>query len=247
MMGTAGRAQSVAPGWVWARAGVVGAVALLTGVVSHIAASGLLPGVVVLASLLVLSVVVSAQFLRSPASRRRLVLLVVGGQAAVHAALSVGAGHRGDHAGSGTGAILTRAADEPCLRVDTIFAQRRSLDTGATLDGPLVPTQWLTDQVDHVTELGPVMLAAHLAGAVVLGLFLAVGEAALWRAVARAGARVRAAAGRVSLALARVAGLRGVGWRAAALAPTATPWSAVVIRLDRPRPCRRGPPTAAFV
>src|SRR5690606_34237617 len=61
---------------------------------------------------------------------------------------------------------------------------------------------WLAHQIDHFTAQGPGMIAAHTGGAVVLGLFLAVGENALWRLLllVAARARVRLCAWRLALA-----------------------------------------------
>ncbi len=78
---------------VWPRALVLSVVAVLAGVLAHVAAHGLLPGPLVLAGLLVVGTAAGVPLLRAPASTGRVVLLLVVGQALVHAVLTAVAGH----------------------------------------------------------------------------------------------------------------------------------------------------------
>ncbi len=71
------------------RASLVASVAFFAGVLGHVSADGLLPSPLVLAGLLALGVPFCASQLTRPASMRRIVLMLMAGQTAVHVALSV--------------------------------------------------------------------------------------------------------------------------------------------------------------
>ncbi|HEY0953104.1 hypothetical protein, partial [Nocardioides sp.] len=166
-----------------------------TGTVSHVSAGGLLPHPLALLALAAGFVALAGRFLLGPASTRRIVLLVVGGQAVAHTALSALAGHRGDastaggHAGMpgmqthgmqthgmpthgmpGQAAHLPVDADG--RRVGSLLDAYAATPVGGGHDGPGVPTTAVTHLLHHLAEQGPVMLAAHLAGAIALGLVL---------------------------------------------------------------------------
>ena len=81
---------------VWLRALVLAAVALVAGSVAHVGAHGALPAPLVLVALLALGTTGVAPLLRRPASTARVVLLLVVGQAAVHAVLTALGGHHDD-------------------------------------------------------------------------------------------------------------------------------------------------------
>ena len=238
---------------MWARAALLGAVMFGTGTVSHVSAGGLLPHPLVLLALSGGFVALAGRFLLRPASTRRIVLLVVAGQAAAHTALSALAGHRGEGGTpgmpgmSGLPAMPSLAAHLPLdadgRRVGSLLDAYAATPPVAGHDGPGgpgVPTTAVTHLLHHLAEQGPVMLAAHLAGAVALGLVLAVGEQALWALVHLAAARVvvvAAARRRVTAVLAAYLGASSAPRprpRAAGFAP--------VPRLDRPAVSRRGPP-----
>ena len=178
---------------LWTRAVVLAVVALGAGVVSHVAADGALPHPVALAALLGLTSAVAVPFLRDRASTGRLVGLVVGGQALTHVALSVLAGHAGDRAAPSASAAAAPVAPGTLLEVTDSSGRR----TGPLLDQYAAasdaapagqvgdPFTWVArprraHQLAHVTEQGPAMVLAHTLGAVALGLWLAVGERALW-------------------------------------------------------------------
>jgi len=167
-------ADSRAP-LVWARSMVLGVAALLAGVVPHVAAGGRLPGVGALAALLALAVVVGSRLLGTWAGPWRLVAFVVVAQGAVHAVLSVLAGHRGDTAT--TGAALTPA---PRLESLTRVGSLQDVYESGLAQAPASPSQdVLAHQWAHLVDQGPWMVMAHALGAVALGLFLARGEQAL--------------------------------------------------------------------
>lgn len=237
---------------VWGRAVVVGTVALATGVVSHVAGGGLLPGPVALVCLLVVSVVLAARFLLVRTGATRLVLLVVAGQTLAHGALSTLAGHRGESGSSGasSAAAPSGTSATPDLPVSSGRRTGNLHDhyeaaTPVTSAEPGVPGGWLTHQAEHLVEQGPLMVLTHLVGAALLGLFLAVGERSLWRLLLLVAARqvVALTAGR---ALATAHEVRAGQLR--------LPGPAVVLgrtrleggsrRLERDPPTRRGPPFA---
>lgn len=152
---------------LWMRAALLGGIALLTGVVSHAAADGLLPSAASLLALAGATTLGSAWLLRRPASRLGLVVLAVIGQAATHLVLTVLAGHRGD----------ARVAPPVVVEPDSLD---HALMGGYVDPAPQVSLGWTAHLVDHVTSIGPTMALAHLLGAVALAWWLGVGEASLW-------------------------------------------------------------------
>ena len=165
------------PVLLWSRAAGVGLLGFLLGTVGHVLADGLLPSPATLTALLLFSVLVSAPMLahRRPASAPRLVLMVVGGQTLVHLALTIVAGHRDDHAATQAQAGGTTPAGSAAL------------STGHS------PGHLAGHLVDDLQAHTP-MMAAHLAAAVLLGLWLAHGERCLWTLLALTGHPVAVAA-----------------------------------------------------
>ncbi len=88
---------------LWCRALLLATVGLLTGTLGHVSAHGRLPGPEVLAVLLVAGTALAAPLLRDEASRRRVVVLLVLGQAGVHAALTLLGGHQDEAPPTGRG------------------------------------------------------------------------------------------------------------------------------------------------
>ncbi len=198
---------------VWARAAVLGPAVLASGVVSHVAADGLLPHPVLLVGMLAACVALAALFLGAPASPARLVLLLVGGQALTHVLLSAGAGH------AGTAAPAAASAEA---------------HHGTATHG-LAP-----HVLEHVLEQGPLMVVAHALGAVALGLWLAVGESALWHLVALTAGRIRVAVlARRSLTHASLVGVHHASRRLPVPAPLHL---ALPDTLPHRLVTRRGPP-----
>ncbi len=194
-----------------------------------------------------------ARFLHRAASALRVTVLVVSGQTLVHLALSGLAGHRGDPAAAPAAAGTARpdvhaiaaTTDADGHRVGSLVDQweaGHAVATGppADLSGSL--TSWAHHLVEHTTAQPPLMLAAHVAGAVALALWLALGERALWHLIHLAAARTRVR-GILTRAFA--------AWSSAPVAPrrlVRPPLAvapAAVTPLHR-RPCRvvvrRGPP-----
>lgn len=85
------------------RALVLGLAVLLLGAVAHVAGGGLLPPVPVLAGLVAACGLTSWVLLDRQVGTRTVVVLAVAGQALVHNALTVTAGHAGDHGGTADG------------------------------------------------------------------------------------------------------------------------------------------------
>ncbi len=81
---------------LWGRAATLAAVTLLAGTTAHASADGVLPGAPVLVALLLGGTVALAPLLGTEASRARVVLLLVAGQAVVHGLLTALGGHRDD-------------------------------------------------------------------------------------------------------------------------------------------------------
>ena len=193
----------------WTRALLLAVVAMGSGVVAHVSADGRLPGPAVLGVLFLVCVAGAAAFLGRPASTLRVVVLTVTGQTVVHGFLTALSGHRGDPP------LRRVAAVTPSLHAQVPTGQGRR---GSYFDLAYAPghqgssTQLvLPAPVQHLMAdlTGPhaLMALAHVAAAVVVGLWLAVGERALWHLVALAtdGARRVVAAACASYALVRLA------------------------------------------
>lgn len=237
---------------VLARAGVLGTAALASGVVSHVAGGGRLPGVLVLGLLLAASVGAAARLLRVRATPARLVAMVVGGQTLVHVALSTLAGHRGDR-------VSVPAAGAGAPRLDPTLGatagggpRTGSLRDFYAASVPPAPTSgagssdgWLTGlvghQLDHLAAQGPSMVLAHLGGAAALGLFLGVGETALWRLVHLVAARAVVVRARWRLLLSGYAARSGATVLRLPAAASRLPVDGPR-RLDHPAVLHRGPP-----
>ncbi len=194
----------------WTRALLLAVVAMGSGMVAHISADGRLPGPEVLGVLFLVCVVAAAGFLGRPASTLRVVVLTVAGQTFVHGFLTALSGHRGDPP-------LHRIAATP-VPVQPSVPTPGQGRSGTYFDLAYAPTDQaagtqlaLPAPVQHLMAdlTGPhaVMALAHIAAAVLVGLWLAVGERALWHLVALAtdGARGVVAATCASYALVRLA------------------------------------------
>lgn len=173
----------------WARAVVLAAVAVGTGIVAHVSAAGRLPGPVTLALITVATAAGCVPLLTRPASRLRIVLLTVVGQTWVHAALTLTAGHRGDHAATGAAHSSTPAAAHPATLphapassrgsyYDVYESTRPQVEGGFSIPAPLVHL------FQDLTGSHAPMMVVHLLAAAVVGLWLAGGEQALWTTVA---------------------------------------------------------------
>ncbi len=184
------------PVLLWSRAALVAVVVVAVSTIGHVSADGLLPGPAAFAVLLLVATAVSARLLTHQASTRRIVGLLIVGQTVIHGVLSGLAGHVGDPAEASAEAgfeFAGRHAERTGSYFDQVAAmqqgalQQGALQQGAPLDAGAAGASadslamgWLAHQVEHLAEQGPVMILGHLAAVVVLGVWLAVGERALW-------------------------------------------------------------------
>lgn len=197
------------PALLWSRAALVAVVVVVVSTIGHVSADGLLPGPLAFVALVLAATAVSARFLTHQASTRRMVGLLVAGQAVIHGVLSALAGHADDPVAVPPRpdfAFDGRQVERTGSYFDQVAAMQQgtALDAGASGSRGVEPVLgWLAHQVEHITEQSPLMVLGHLAAVVVLGVWLAVGERALWTflclatstvvdAVVRAVANVRA-------------------------------------------------------
>ncbi len=169
---------------LWARALLLTLLVVFLGAAGHVTADGLLPGAGVLLLVVVVGSVVSAALLARPASTSRVVALLVLGQAAVHLVLSASAGHVGDAPGAARTAV-TGGGALPLVEGRRVGSLQDAYE-GAGHATPVLPTGHL---VEHLASHAPMMLA-HALAAVLVGLWLAAGERALWTLVALASTAV---------------------------------------------------------
>lgn len=163
---------------LWWRAGLVSAMTFLLGAVGHVSTGGLLPSWFALAAMLGVGTATSAVVLARPASARRIVALVVLGQTACHGLFSLTAGHGGDAAQAAVavspGTLPLRDGARVGSLQDHYEATVATTSAGSALTLP-DPVALL----DHLP-----MFLAHTAVAVLVGLWLAAGERALWSLLA---------------------------------------------------------------
>jgi hypothetical protein len=170
---------------LWGRAVVLTGFTFLVGALGHVTGGGLLPGLPGLVALLAVGTVVAAAFLTRPASARLLVSFVAGGQVLVHGALSLAAGHGGQRA---TPAPDTAAAPAPPPTALPTSAGGRigSLQDHYEATVGVPATTGLTLPDPTVLLAHAPMFAAHAAAGVLVGLWLAAGERAVWTLLALA-------------------------------------------------------------
>ena len=209
------------------RAGLLAAVVMVAGSLAHTSAEGAMPGPVGLVVLHAAATAAAACFLAREASALRLVTLTAGGQTAVHCALSAMAGH-------GTPPTAGHAG------MHHVHADAGMHHAGS---GSGLPS-WLTHAIDGAVD-APLMAMTHLAAAVVVGLWLAVGERMLWSLVRLLGSRaaLRLAVALSSLGLqpvvlGRLPRTPGVRPRRTTPRPQLPVWSR--------GPVRRGPPVGVL-
>lgn len=220
------------PALRWARALAIASVAVSTGVVAHVSADGLLPGPRGLVLLTVLCTAVTAIFLGRQVGTVRVVALVVLGQAFIHSGLAALAGHRGDPLSTPTAhpAIGTLGSGP---RTGSYYDQWAQAQPHGS--GPAVPS-WMVHTVADVAA-EPMMAAVHVLAAVVVGLWLSLGERALWAVPAFTAAVTVRLVGALAAALVLPAPLRTTP------APVAFRRPRIPLTLQHsPGVPRRGPP-----
>jgi len=176
---------------LWLRALVVAGVAFFIGIAGHVTAEGLLPGPVTLLVLFAFAVLLSAPLLNGPASRLRLVVMTVGGQALLHLALSVSGGHVGEPSAGAAGVAprTTTLSDLPVVNGQRHGSLLDAYAAGAGSSSAPAPALPVGHVLNDLTSHAPMMLA-HLVVAAVVGLWLARGERCLWTVLALAGRRL---------------------------------------------------------
>ena len=230
----------------WLRAGVLASVALGFAGVAHVSAGGGLPGPVAMTVLTVLVTALLASVLGRPASTRRVVVLVAGGQALLHGVFTAAGGH-GGAAHHETAAAVVRVAVPRGGIADALGAGQLTSPV-STAPSPLVIwVHHLVEDLSTATNLA--MAVAHLAAAALIGWWLAAGERLVWRLLADcAGSGAAAVSGLSGRRIASLLALRR-GVRAWAVPSVAVVW------FDRPAPrlrlidhcvARRGPPAVAI-
>jgi hypothetical protein len=171
------------PAVLWARALLLAFVACFLGLTGHVTADGLLPGPAWLVVLFLASVALCGPLLVRPSSLRRIVVLLVGGQTLVHLFLTVVAGHRGDARLTTTRPVASVLPTVDGRRVGSLQDQYDAT-IGSTQLPPSLPVGHL---VNDLSAHAP-MMAVHLVAAVLVGVWLAIGERSLWTLVALASA-----------------------------------------------------------
>jgi hypothetical protein len=227
----------------WARALLLAGVSVAGGALGHVSADGLLPGASGLAALFLVATCAAAAMLGRPASTLRVVLLLVVGQTLIHVALAAMAGHHGDSA-------MPPEPPRPAMP-DHADTGPRSLHDQIHPDPPVLEYLAVPGSLQHVlaelTGANALMALAHLAAAAAVGLWLALGERALWTVLALTGQRVqvlvRAAIG------SHLEGCQALSELACRQRPNLVPASAVLPNQKAPRllllsraVVRRGPP-----
>lgn len=171
------------PVLLWARASLLAFVAVFLGVAGHVTADGLLPGPGWLVVMLLVGAVLSVPLLARPASGLRLVVLLVGGQTLVHLFLTVTAGHAGDQRMPRTHLVPQPLPTVDGRRVGSLQDQYDAMVGSSSLQPSLPVGHLIGDLSAHAP-----MMAVHLVAAALVGLWLAVGERALFTLIALAAA-----------------------------------------------------------
>jgi hypothetical protein len=162
----------------WFRAVFAGSFAFFLGTAGHVMADGLLPGPAFLVALLAGTVLIGLPVLARPASRMRMLGLLVGGQTFIHLCLTLTAGHRGDpRAPTATLPTDTGPATLPVVDGHRVGSFQDAF-AGTAAQPATTPTLPIHHLVADLSAHAP-MMAAHLAAAALVALWLAHGEKCL--------------------------------------------------------------------
>jgi hypothetical protein len=162
----------------WVRALFAGSFAFFIGTAGHVMADGLLPGTPFLVVLYVFLVALSVSILARPASHLRMLGLMVGGQTFIHLCLTLTAGHVGDpKAPPSTAPRDTGLAQLPVVEGHRVGSFQDAF-VGSSAQPATTPTLPIHHLVADLSAHAP-MMAAHLAAAALVGLWLAYGERCL--------------------------------------------------------------------
>lgn len=167
----------------WVRALFAGSFAFFLGVAGHLTAQGRLPGTSFLVVLYVFTVALSVPVLARPASRLRMLGLMVGGQTFIHLCLTLTAGHVGDP----KVAPGPKPHDVGLTPLPTVDGHRVGSFQDAFSGTDAMPATTPTLPVHHlVADLSAhaPMMVVHLVAAALVALWLAHGERCLVSVVA---------------------------------------------------------------
>jgi len=166
----------------WVRAALITGAAMGVGTLAHASAGGLLPRAELLVVLGLLATAGCAALLGRPASHRRVVLLVVGGQSLCHLVLTGVAGHTGTANHSASHVTLQSPSPVPQLRSAPRTGPLHDLTVGhaPTPGADAVAPHWVEHVMQDLTGPNMLMAMAHLVAAALVGWWLSSGEQALW-------------------------------------------------------------------
>ena len=174
----------VAASLLWLRALFAGTFAFFLGLAGHVMADGLLPGPALLSVLYAGTVLASLPFLARPATRLRLLVLLVGGQTAIHLTFTLTAGHVGDPR---VATATPPAPDAGPGQLPVVDGRRvgsfQDAFAGSAAQPSTTPTLPLHHLVADLQAHAP-MMAAHLAAAALVALWLAHGERVVFTVLA---------------------------------------------------------------
>lgn len=235
-------AERPGPALLALRATFLAAATLAVASAAHVSADGNLPSRTGLFWIFVMATMIIMPWLARPASIARIVTLVCSGQLVLHLVLTVVAGH---------GPPVPRSEDAARYATTSMLAPHSHAPGTPAVHSHAMAGSGAEDVLGHLAaELttidGLVMFFSHLAGAAVVGLWLATGEKLLWsslRAVARlVQLRIGEVIRRLQLWLLRLVVRLARTHSAVQLGPwIEPPQQPVLQRLFAPAP-RRGPP-----
>jgi hypothetical protein len=221
---------------------VLGVVTVALAAAAHVAGGGVLPSGTALIAVVALMTAVGSEALGRPASRRRVIGLVVGAQASLHAVFALG-GMPSGHLRNGQPIAATVAA-MPGMQLGHAgllgTLERTPAGTWSMLGRHLL--------AEVSTGSGVAMLLAHTVAAVIVGCWLAAGERLLWSLIVLlrapvAAASLRASGAVLALASRTVPELRS--WLALLAVQRGGRWNPrsalLVTSVDR-----RGPPVSPY-
>ncbi|QBX57277.1 hypothetical protein EXE58_18825 [Nocardioides seonyuensis] len=155
--------RTAATGLRWARATTVATAATVVALAAHLGADGSAPSSPVLAFLVLALTAALAPFLARPASSTRIVLLTVVGQFVAHATLTLAAAQ--ESGASSPTHVMSGGA------LGGAHHAHASTTAGSSV---------VTQLSELVFAADARMLLAHTAAAVVVGVWLAAGDRAVW-------------------------------------------------------------------
>lgn len=227
------------------RAGLLAGATLAVASVAHASADGNLPSQAGMFWIWLLATLTVAPMLGRPASTRRIVVLLCAGQGALHLLLTVIAGH---------GPPPQRSAEAAQFATSSMLGPHAHPPGTPAVHSHAASGAGATDVFGHLlTELtsldGMIMTVSHLAGAAVVGLWLATGEKLLWSCLRSVATIVVLRVGATLLVLRRslvllVQGLRTLGVTSRPAGWSEAPPGPMLQRILSPAP-RRGPPVPA--